>query len=370
MDENEILWHYYLHKGTASWDELAAIYNKEQGTDIRADALRKRIYKVRDDKMCDDSFRELEMKKQAFRDERNAWTKQNREQVRTEINISTLRDSLLAISSNIFPNIKPQKQNTEKKSMLILLTDWHIGADFDGLFGRYNSEIAKERATEYLKAIEDIQKIQKCEQAYVMVLGDMINGSIRRTVQLQNRENIIEQIKIASELISNFCYELCKTFKRVVYTGCAGNHTRLIENKESALKDERLDSIIDWSVSLFLKNVTNFNYIEPLDTTITQVNIYDHEIWGVHGDYDNFSKNGLQNLMTAMKRFPYMVCMGHLHSAGLTEVDGVFLVRGGSLSGAGDDYTVQKRLAGPASQTVIIFDKNGMVSVHPIVFKG
>ena len=29
MDENEILWHYYLSKGSASWDELAAIYNKE-----------------------------------------------------------------------------------------------------------------------------------------------------------------------------------------------------------------------------------------------------------------------------------------------------------------------------------------------------
>lgn len=368
-EEIEELYQLYLQKGTATWKEFASICNERFGRDNTADAYRKLIFAYNAQRDISPT-RELQMAKQVFRDERNAWNKQNREQARTEYNIAMLKEHLEGISNDLFPDIKTmaKPEPMAKRSMLVLLTDWHIGAAFDGIFGRYDSDIARDRVEQLLKAIYKQQMLYRCEKCYIMTLGDLINGAIRRTVQVGNRETVIEQIKIAAELISNFCYSLCEIFPSVVYTGCAGNHSRLVENKESAVKDDRLDSIIDWSVGLFLKNVNNFEQIDPLDTTLTRLKIYDQEVWGVHGDYDSFSKGGLQNLCGAMRRFPDFVCAGHMHSPALQEADGVMMIRGGSLSGSGDDYTTQKRLNGKASQTVCIISPDGLEAVLPVFF--
>ena len=48
-----------------------------------------------------------------------------------------------------------------------------------------------------------IQKVHNCENCYISLQGDMISGNIHKTIQVTNRENVIEQIKIASELIGS-----------------------------------------------------------------------------------------------------------------------------------------------------------------------
>ena len=70
-------------------------------------------------------------------------------------------------------------------------------------------------------------------------------------------KNVIKQIKIATELISSFCYELTKYFKVVFMTNVSGNHTR-IDRKEDAIHDERLDDLISWAVDLSLQHINNF----------------------------------------------------------------------------------------------------------------
>lgn len=367
----EQIYKAFLHKGNLSYAELTALVNKEHGWTLNPEQLRGiiRRYRAKNEEATADKdiFRDLEIKKQIYRDERNAWQKQNREQARTEENISLLAEQLLQISPDKFEQpVIPDLDANERKTMLILLTDWHIGAAWDNHFGVFNYEIATERIQTLLDEIQKLQIIYSCEAAVVMTLGDMINGAIRRTVQLQNRETVIEQTKNAAELLTNFCYTLCKLFSVVTLTGCAGNHSRLVENKESAVKDDRLDSIITWATSKSLQHILNFNYIEAIDTTLTSVNIYDHEFVGVHGDYDKFSRNGIHSIITALHRFPYAVCFGHMHSPALQEADGVLLLRGGSLCGTGDDYTISRRITGQPSQTVCIVSQRGVESIHPI----
>lgn len=250
--------------------------------------------------------------------------------------------------------------------MLILLTDWHIGLTFSNRWGQYSTDIARTRLQTLLKQISTIQKTNSSRQCYVMVCGDMVNGAIRRTVQLQNRENVIKQIQIATELLANFTHTLCEMFPKVTLTGCAGNHSRLVENKESAVKDDRLDNVVVWATSLYLKHIKNFEYVEPTDTTIAELKIEGLSVVGVHGDYDAFARGGVHKITAALRKFPDVICMGHLHSPAYMVADGIHVLRGGSLCGSGDDYTVQKRLTGRASQTVAILDRDGIKALYPI----
>lgn len=367
---DEFLYRLWESKGTLTWYDLAIVASDALDEDIKPDAMRKRVRRYRDEhhliEETDDILRSIQRQKQAFRDERNAWQKQNREQARTEENLAFLTTELRTIGGEIFSDITCPDTDTDQATMLILLTDWHIGAEWKNKWGRYSPAIARQRVRELLRQIYRIQTTRKCERAVVITAGDMINGAIRRTVQLQNRESVVAQIRDATELLANFIHCLCSIFPQVDLTGVAGNHSRLIENKDSAVKDDRLDSVITWATSLMLSHIENFSYIEAQDTTLTSIKIYGREVVGVHGDYDAFSKNGIQNLAGMLGHFPWMICFGHLHSPAFMESSGVLLIRGGALCGTGDDYTIQKRLVGKPSQTIATITPEGLERIQPI----
>ena len=87
---------------------------------------------------------------------------------------------------------------------------------------------------------------------------------------------------------------------------------------------------------------------------------------GVHGDYDTYNKSGVSNLCMYLGFVPYGITFGHLHTCAVDEANGVKMIRGGSLSGSGDSYTIEKRLSGKASQMVCVCNKNGVVCYYPI----
>lgn len=120
--------------------------------------------------------------------------------------------------------------------------------------------------------------------------GDMLSGNIHKTIQVTNRENVIEQVKVASELISSFCYELTKIFSKVFLSSVSGNHSR-IDRKEEALHDERLDDIITWGIELSLRHIENFHVLKRnIDNGIADLNIRGKTYIAIHGDMDQFNK--------------------------------------------------------------------------------
>ena len=309
--------------------------------------------------------RELERKKIQFRDERNAWQKQNFIDARVEEKLNLLEEELTSqgrINFDIHNNVNINSDN----DILVILSDFHIGQCFRSIWGEYNSDIAKQRLNQLLNEITAIRKLHNSEKCYVSLQGDMLSGNIHKTIQVTNRENVIDQIKIASELISSFCYELTKVFRVVFLSSVVGNHTRM-DRKEEALHDERLDDIVAWSVELSLKHIENFHVLNrKLDNGISDIDIRGKTYISVHGDFDGYNKTGVSNLCMHLGFIPYAITYGHMHTCAVDETNGVKMIRSGTLAGSGDDYTIEKRLSGKPSQMVCVCNKKGIMCYYPI----
>lgn len=361
-----------------NWKSINDIVNKELGIDEDKwrdeSAFRKRYQAAKKfydgcfskmesqeyQKKIDDLNRELARNTIKFRDERNAWSKQNYIAARAEQKLDYLEEQL-SNQGKVNFDIHEIPKIDGDTDLLVVLSDLHIGQCFSSTWGEYNSDVAEERLEKYLNEVIRIGRLHKASKIHVALLGDLISGNIHKTVQVSNRENIIDQIKLASEYISSFCYELTKRFERVFLYEVAGNHSR-IDKKEDSMKDERLDCIISWSVCQSLKHVDNFYSMlhRKLDSTIGEANIRNKNYLLVHGDNDSMTKQGIADLSLMLGFVPNYVIMGHKHTPAMNEFNGVKVYRSGSLSGSGDDYTIQHRLAGQPSQTILVCNDKGV----------
>ncbi len=253
--------------------------------------------------------------------------------------------------------------------MIVCLSDLHIGAAYYNFDGFYDSRVAKERLNKYLAEIVSIQETHKAENCVVVLLGDLISGNIHKTISVTNKENVIEQVKLSCEYISDFVYEIGKRFGCVTLKGVSGNHSR-IDEKEDALLGERLDTLIMWFVKSMLKNAPNITVEdENIDDTLTSFFLRDKLYYGVHGDWDAANTNSIAKLVLWSKNTPYCILCGHKHYPAMSDVSGIKVIQAGSLCGSGDEYTRQKRLTGEPSQTVLVVNEEGIKCHYPIVLK-
>ena len=370
----------------ASWASVNDIVNTELGIDEEKwrdeSSFRKRYQAAKKfydgcfSKMKSDTYaqeveemkRELERAKIKFRDERNAWQKQNYLDARVESKLDLLEEKLSSIGKAEFKSHNHLDINSDN-DLLVILSDLHIGQTFSSMWGKYDTHIAKERLQQLLDEVIKIKGRHNSENCYVSIQGDLISGSIHKSIAITNRENVIEQIKIATELIASFCYELSKHFSNVYITNVSGNHSR-IDKKEDALHDERLDDLIKWAIDILLHHVENVSVFDlgncNFDNSIALMKIRGKDYVNVHGDYDSFTKNGVSNLSMMLGFIPYAVTFGHMHTCAVDECNGIKMIRGGSLAGSGDSYTVEKRLSGKPSQMVCICNDKGIEAYYTV----
>ena len=323
----------------------------------------------------DEYFKKLRLEKQEIQkekrklyDERLDINRRLREESRLETTIEKIDNMLNSIADTRY--ITYDKSPFIKYSdndMIVCLSDLHLGTSYYSYDGCYDSKIAKDRLNQYLSEIVDIQKTHSAENCIVLLLGDLISGNIHSTISVTNKENVIEQVKLACEYISDFVYELGKHFNNVEVRGVSGNHSRIKEKKEDALLGERLDSLIIRFIKSMLKNADNVTvYDEDIDDTISIFFIRDKSYFGVHGDFDTMSDTSIAKLALWAKFTPYCVLCGHKHFPAMTDVSGIKVVQSGSLGGSGDEYTRQKRLTGKPSQTVLVVNNRGIKCCYPI----
>lgn len=320
----------------------------------------------------DEYFKELQLQKQEIQkekrklyDERLDINRRLREESRLETTIEKFEDMLSNVSNSRYISYSPTISKSQN-DMIVCLSDLHIGATYYGFDGTYDSLIAKERLEKYLEEIINIQQTHNAENCVCLLLGDLISGSIHKTISVTNKENVIEQVKLACEYISDFVYELGKHFKTVELRGVSGNHSR-IEEKEDALLGERLDTLILWFIKSMLKNVKNISVVdEDIDDTLSTFFVRDKLYFGVHGDFDSTSDTSISKLILWAKMTPYCVVCGHKHYPAMTDVSGIKVIQSGSLGGSGDEYTRQKRLTGKPSQTVLVVNDKGIKCCYPI----
>lgn len=363
-----------------SWQDVANVINELTGNDYGESTYRKKfqafqkMLSANQLKFVDTDTqlkeieiqkRELERMKVQFRDERRSWNKQNY----TDARFDEVMDLLIERFDN-FARVNFDPHDTPiidgDKSMIINLSDLHIGQTFSSFFGEYNSAIAKERLQKYMDEIINIAQINSVKKAYVFMLGDNISNSLHKTIEVSNKENVIDQLKLSIEYISSFCYELTNHFEHVYLASASGNHSRL-QAKDLAQHSERLDAFIAWDVCRTLEHIDNFHSLlhRSIDDGIADVNIDGKTYLLIHGDFDTPTKTGYLNLANMIKFFPDYVCCGHKHFCSFSQESK--FIQSGSLASSGDDYCIEKRLEGKASQMVCIVDKTGVKSVHPVI---
>lgn len=321
----------------------------------------------------DEYFKELRIQKQELekqkvktRDERVALNKTLRETARIEEDLSKLELLIKGNGSTTLPPINNSIESSDN-DLFICLSDFHLGMNTDTYFGKYNSDIAAERLSQYLSQILEIQKLHKSENAHVGILGDILNGEIHFTVQLENRENITEQIQKSAELISAFIYELSKHFNTIYVNGVAGNHSRT-SFKDQVLRGNRLDNLIPWYMKAKLDHLHNVVFVDDTnyDSTIATCIIRENEYLMVHGDWDSYSESGVSKLVMMLNFKPKGIFYGHLHRCSYDDIANVKIIRSGSFSGTTDDYTISKRITGKPCQMVCVIDNNGIKCCYPV----
>lgn len=390
--EEQFLWRIGQAKDNGlidcDWSTIADIINHEFRSDeseYRTEAAYRKpyqqakrffdagIFKGHDDSLYIQELRqtkqELRKEKQKLFDERTELNRKLRNEARIENDLAYL-ESLIHENSvrKLQPCINPKIDSNN--DLLICVSDFHLGICNHNVFGEYDSEIAISRLAEYYTQIETIANNHHCKNAYVVFLGDLINGEIHLTSQLENRENITEQVQKAAEMLSDFVHLLSGLFENVYVNGVAGNHSRT-SFKDEVLRGNKLDNLIPWYMKAALKHIGNISFIDECnyDSTIGRIEIRGKEYLLVHGDYDQFNEAGVSKLVMMIGHKPCSILMGHMHHNSYDDINGIKIIRSGSFAGTGDDYCITKRLFGKPSQMVVVVDDLGVKCCYPIDLK-
>ncbi len=303
------------------------------------------------------------------RDERAAMNRAIRASARADAIYDLFRETITRYNTpDITPG--PEKTSDKQRAIYALLSDIHYGLNFNHRSGVYNAKIAAERVDHYADVIIAEAKAQNIHVCYLSLLGDIISGIIHNTIRIENKENVVEQIVGASEVVSAFIAKLGTYFSEVYVNHVPGNHSRVDFAADSALRREKLDSLIPWYCKSKLENYKNVLFVDnKIDDTIAQFIIFNKNYVAVHGDYDNNLATSAQRIerMTG-ENIDYMIA-GHLHVPEM-RLETVGYIRNGSVCGSGDDYTVKNRLFAPPYQVFMICSPSGVDAVHSVKLGG
>ena len=366
-----------------TWQQLADIMNKLTGQEYTESKWRKqyqafqKMFNANQDKFVEDEYldelvsrqQELQKTKYKFFDERNALNKLLRDRSRQEeLNEILVRE----IRAGYLPELKSIKSGKVYKDsdndMFVSLNDIHYGATISNAWNEYNSDIAFERMERYAFEILALQEKTKSRNCIVWCNGDEISGLIHKTIQITNKENVIQQVIGVSELISRFLVNLSENFEKIYFCSVAGNHSRL-DKKEDALKSERADDLVQWYLKARLQNYNNIDFeaCDKIDDTFYKIKVRDKVFVGCHGDYD---KN-ITKFLTLEKMLGepiYGILTAHLHHNKFDIAQNIYLFMGGSFQGM-DDYCIERRILGKAEQLVFTLTDNGIGGIYPIVLQ-
>jgi len=309
---------------------------------------------------------EIYKAKRKLQDERNELNKLLRDEARHEENQRILEEKIEKLGKERYPfYLSPSLWDysaLNPNTMIICLSDLHLGLETK----EFNTEVAKDRLTQYLNEIKEIAEMHHTKKCVVAALGDLVSGTIHLSIQIANRENLVEQVMVACELIADFMYKLGEIFEDISFYNVPGNHSRIEKNADDSLLGERLDNLVPWFLSHIFAHQKQYHIdVDKKHDTYSEFAIGESKYLICHGDYDGLNDTSIQKLCAYVGYFPYAILMGHMHHPAMNEVSGVKVIQSGCLHN-GDEFTERKRLKGAPSQTVIICNNKKIKSIYPI----
>jgi hypothetical protein len=279
-------------------------------------------------------------------------------------------DSLKEISSSLakefnaalpFTHSSPYHITGSNKSAIILLSDWHFGIEIDNFLNKFDGDVFLSRISQLTEKVINNIKFYEVEKLYVVNLNDLISGVIHSVLRLQNRENLMQQIMVVSEVLAEMLVEFSE-YADVEYYSTTDNHSRAIADKKQSLDKENFCVLIDWFLCERLKNANVKCCENEFDNEVCTFNIYGWNYLGVHGDKDKIS-NVVQNLSLMTKRFYDVVFTAHFHHSQSDEIHSTYVIANGALSGTDNHSKNLRKSSNPSQTMVIVSEEDPLESV-------
>lgn len=353
------------------WIEIVELLN----LDCSADHLRKTAYGMKEtydyfnsktkEMIAQEEYekllnQELKIKKEKIKlnDMKAQLNKQVRELARTEDLMEILENKLEELKY-----VKPLETNhfpiteTSGKDGVMLCSDIHLGSEVDNVLDKYNPNICKEKMNYYVDKVIQHGKQNNIDKLYVLMAGDLVSGIIHDVNRYESRLNIIEQITMVSELISEAINRLSNYF----YCICGivlGNHDRVVAKKDKSIENENFSILIEQFVRLRLKDNPRVVFLEKRDEGILEIDIKGNKCICVHGHHD--TDKTLDRLIEMFEYNPSYIFKGHDHRAKIFEKNRTTIICNGAFSG--EEYAKNARLYNKSIQIFSIFNEEGMES--------
>lgn len=317
-------------------------------------------------------YDEIYKEKQKFYDQRRLYNKELREDARADY----LAEELIKAAHNL-SDLKPLPHHAcmdwfepeNKNEAILLLSDWHYGMVASNVYNEFNTQIADRRIAKLRDEV--IQKLQaeRVNKLSIWVGGDMISGSIHTSNRIMSTEVTVVQLMMVCERIAELVANLSLFVDEVCIYTCYGNHARSVSSYEDMIHSDNWERMIPfWLKERFSDHET----IHVCDGTAHEMvgfQVKGFNICGVHGDLDTKADAALTLAMLYKRNYGEdmdVLLSGHLHEHKNIPVLNIECVQSGCLCGV-DEYAKNKRLFNRPSQTLLIFDDDGIDSVHNIM---
>lgn len=312
---------------------------------------------------------ELSYKKREVQLEALKLNRLKRRLVSTGVTSEEIRDSFLNDIDWSAPSYLPVEKirETSKSEMVVVLSDWHIGATIKNSNGNsFNLKIARDRIEKLLE--ETIKYAIRFGVTDITVAncGDFIEGLYMRNFNqpYEAELDLSEQISNATKLLIDFLMTLSSHFN-VKYFGIAGNHDRWFFDKNTVDSDNAM-KIINESVrtAIEISDSNRISYVEVEDNFNYEkiINIGGKVFKFVHGDLEGKNMDISKHESANRQNIDCLV-MGHYHHHEVIEGNyGKMNIMNGSLMGR-NSYSRKFKAETDASQTLIIVEGETIIPI-------
>src|SRR5699024_8210008 len=126
---------------------------------------------------------------------------------------------------------------------MVVLSDWHLGAEHNGRFNKFNSDVARYRINKVKQKTYDKVKKEEIQTLHIANLGDMVHGIIHVSTKIQSEEDVIQQVITASEYLKDFIGTFLQEGIYVKYYNVIGNHGRVTPSKNDVYDKVKKEEI-------------------------------------------------------------------------------------------------------------------------------
>lgn len=306
--------------------------------------------------------RELQKEQQRYFDQRREYKKMLSEEGRREhleAALAIAAGKLDETVGRVFPNADIydyiQTVDDEAEAVLVL-SDWHYGMTADNIFNHYDTGVCVSRVEHVVKETVKRMVLHKCAKLHVVVLGDLINGSIHVGSRVASEELTADQLMQVSEVLAQAIEYLSKyTQKTYVYT-TYGNHARTLQNKKDSIHRDNMERIIPWWLTQRLRDCEDIEVVQDSDNEFLLIESCGHRFVAVHGDLDSVKTSPRLFATLFQKKYGIdieYVLLGDKHHRESFDELGISSMICGSLCGT-DEYANTKRLYSRPEQLLLI----------------